>query len=162
MLKSIKIFWILSVAVIIIFHVAFESFRVFDFITGNYTVKTMNISGYLYNTSSRSKSITITGSCFGNEEVYFSRFDNEIGELFSLYPGIAMENNEIEELSSIFPNTFKNSHNNSKNIEVLKFKNSNIVMLTKDNEFQRWKMRLYLFSLYSLISIIILILIKKK
>ena len=159
-MKFIKIVWILSLAVIIIFHIAFESFRIFDFITGNYNLKIMNISGYSYNTSSRSNSTTINGY-IGKEKVYFSRFDDKIGELFSLYPGITMENNEIKELQDVFPNTFKKD-DNPKSIEVLKFKNSNIVMLTKDNEFKRWKMHLYLFSLYSLISIIILILIKKK
>jgi hypothetical protein len=160
-MKFIKVIWVLSVAIILIFHIAFEGFRIFDFFTENYSVKTMKILSSNYSSSSKRKSITINGF-IDKERVYFSRFDNEIGELFSLYPGIAMENNEIEELSSVFPDTFKNSYNDSKNIEVLKFKNSHIVMLTKDNEFQRWKIRLYLFSLYSLTSIILLILIKKK
>lgn len=160
-MKFLKIIWILSVAVIITFFMAFESFRIYDFITTNYSVKTMKISSYSYNSSSRNESITINGF-IDNEDVYFSRFDNEIEELSSMYPGITMGKNKIEELSSIFPDTFKNSIKASKNIEVLKFKNSNRVMLIKDKEFERWKIHLYIYSIYSLISIIILIYTKKS
>lgn len=160
-MKFIKIIWIVSVFIIIIFHITFEGYKIFDFLSKNYSIKTMEVTDYYYDTYSRRKSITINGFV-DKERVYFTRFDDEIGELFSLYPGIATENKEIEKLSSVFPNTFKNSYNDFKNIEVLKFKNTQIVMLTKDNEFQSWKRRLFLFSIYCLTSIIILILIKKK
>ncbi|CAA0164793.1 conserved hypothetical protein [Tenacibaculum maritimum] len=160
-MKFIKLVWMLSVFVIIVFTFVFDGVRVFDFVLGNYTTKVMKVSGNVYETYSRRKSITINGH-IDKEKVYFSRFDDKIEELFSLYPGITIEENKIKELNAAYPNTFRNSNKDSKNIEVLKFKNSNIVMLTKDNEFKRWKTRLWLFSLYSMISTIILILIKKK
>lgn len=160
-MKFIKIVWILSVFIIIVFNLAFEGFRIYDFITENYNVKTMKVSNYNYSSSSKRKSITINGY-IGKEDVYFTRFDDEIEELFSMYPGITIENKQINELNSVYNDTFKNSKTNSKNIEVLKFKHSDIVMLIKDDEFKRWKTRLYMFSSYSIISIVILILIKKK
>lgn len=162
MVKFLKIVWILSVFVIVVFNIAFDGYRILDFITGNHTVKTMKISDNSYETTSRRKSITIFGHV-GSEKVYFSRFDDEIGKLYALYPEItsnelsANEDNKIISFALLDVNL-----DNSKHIEVIKFKHSQIVMLTKDNEFQRWKNSLYLFAIYSMVSIIILIFMKKS
>lgn len=159
-MKFIKIVWILSVFVILIFYVVFESFRIYDFFTGNYTIETMQVSDYNYSSNSRRKSITIIGH-IKNQRVYFSRFDNEIEELYNLYPGIASDKLSSEDkkiISSVFPDSNLES---SKTIKVLKFKHSQIVMLTKDNEFQSWKTNLYFFTFYCIMSIILFIIIRK-
>lgn len=141
-MKTIKIIWWVSVFVIIFFNIAFDGYRIFDYLLNNYSKKEMVITDHSYNSSSRRRSITVFGTV-DKRKVYFSRFDEDIDNLNNAYPEIFSEENKHFVMS------------------VLKFKHSNIVMLIDDNELSRWKARLFFSGIYSLISILILLFLKK-
>lgn len=142
-MKFIKVFWLGSVVVIMLFNIVFEGNRIVDFVLGNYSIKTMKVSKTFFNSSPRRKSITVVGH-IDMKEVNFSRFDDEIDDLYSLYPNIS-----------------DNNLNKTINIEVLKFNSSDKVMVISGNEFDSWKMYLYYSFLYCIISSLILFYLKK-
>ncbi|OMQ09280.1 hypothetical protein [[Flexibacter] sp. ATCC 35103] len=140
-MKAVKIIWILSVVVIFLFNLFFDGYRIFDYALGNYSVRKMTIINSSYNVTSKRKSLTIDGSV--NEgKVYFSRFDEDINELYNFYPS----------LSSKIKNT--------PIINVLKFKHSNNVILLDDDEFIQWKKHLLIYCSYMFFSVIFFILFK--
>lgn len=118
--------------------------RFLDFVSNNYYNSSMKVSKYSYYNSGRAASITIEGN-INLEKVYFSKFDDNIDDLTSFYPNIqdTMLNKKI-------------------NIKILKFKNSKNVMTLYDDEFTSWKNRLYLDLMYYIFSIIIFIILKMK
>jgi hypothetical protein len=136
-MKAIKIIWYLSILLIFLFNVFFEGYRIFDYCLGNYSIEKMTITSSSSNSTSKRKSVTFQGT-INEEDVYFSRFDDDINELYNLYPFLSSKkkNNLI--------------------INVIKFKNSDNVMLFDDNEFGEWKKTMLFFSLYIFFSIIII------
>ena len=137
MIKFFKIVWVLSVLIIFTISILFDGFRIFDYIFNNFSKKEMTITNYSYDSSSRIRSITIEG-VIDKKKVYFSRFDENIDKLNSLYPKILLKNEE----------RFV--------INVLKFKHSNIVMLIDDDELLKWKREKILSSIYIFSSLLII------
>jgi hypothetical protein len=129
--------WVLSVLIIFTISILFDGFRIFDYIFNNFSKKEMTITNYSYDSSSRIRSITIEG-VIDKKKVYFSRFDENIDKLNSLYPKILLKNEE----------RFV--------INVLKFKHSNIVMLIDDDELLKWKREKILSSIYIFSSLLII------
>jgi hypothetical protein len=128
-MKTIKILWCVSVLVVFLFFMSFEGYRIFDYVSGDYTVQKMTITDSSYESTPKRKSVMINGNING-EKVYFSRFDEHISELYNLYPFLSSNNK------------------NTSVIEVLKFKHSHKVMLLNDDEFTQWKKHLLMSSLY--------------
>lgn len=137
MIKFFKIVWVLSVLIIFTISILFDGFRIFDYIFNNFSKKEMTITNYSYDSSSRIRSITIEG-VIDKKKVYFSRFDENIDKLNSLYPKILLKNKE----------RFV--------INVLKFKHSNIVMLIDDDELLKWKREKILSCIYIFSSLLII------
>jgi hypothetical protein len=139
-MKAIKIIWYLSILLIFLFNVFFDGYRIFDYCLGNYSMEKMKITNSSSNSSPKRRSLTIEGNING-ENVYFSRFDDDINELYNFYPVLSSKDK-------------KNSI-----INVIKFKNSENVMLFDGNEFEQWKRNLLLYSLYIFFSVIIILML---
>ena len=150
-MKSLKIFfklwWYLSVIVVFLFFIVLETYRIYDYTTGNYSIQKMKITEYKLHSDRNGKSIMVIGY-IDDDEVYFSRFKDEVNKLYKLYP-------------QIFPRFFSDDKKTYE-IKVLKFEHSSRVMLIDDEEFPKWKKRSLLSSLYIILSIIIMIVLKKN
>ena len=152
-MKSFKIFfklvWYLSVVVVFLFFIVIEIHRIYDYVMNNYSIQKMKIADYYYNYGISGKgggtgtSIIVIGY-ISEERVYFSRFNEGIDKLYSLYPQF-----------------FSNDKKTYK-IKVLKFEHSHRVMLADDDEFSKWKRNLLLSFSYIILSIIIALYIKNK
>ncbi len=92
-----------------------------------------------YNISAKRKSTTFFG-ILENKKVYFTKFDNETDQIYNVYPGI---------------------ENKITKIDVIKFRNSEIVMTTIDNELEKWKNEKKTCITISLISILIFVFLNK-
>lgn len=132
---------------VFLFNVFFDGYRIFDYAFRNYSVQKMTITNSSRNSSAKRKSLTIEGNV-GDRKVYFSRFDDNINELFNLYP--------------FLPSKI----GNAPMINIIKFKHSNKVILLDDDEFVQWKKHLLISSLYVFFSIMFFLFsyvkIKKK
>lgn len=133
----IKIWWYLSIIVIFVIPILLDGFRILDYLADNYTTKEMVVKYYSYDSSAERKSITIEG-VVDKERVYFSRFNEDIENLYSLYPLIFSENKK------------------DFIINVLKFKHSHIVMLIDDNELIKWEKEKLWCGIYIFFSIVII------
>ena len=112
-----KITTFLIPIIIILFHIFFEYDIIKDYLKNDFSVKEMVVKNKEYNSSSKRKSITFSG-IVENKNVYFTKFDDEIDKIYNSYPDIG---------------------NKVTKIDVIKFRNSKIVMTTINNELEKWK-----------------------
>lgn len=143
MKKFIKVVWILSAFVILLVNICFEGYRMFDLATKNYDIAIMEVSNVSFYSTARGSVMSVIGY-IGKQKVNFAKFDKEIDDFFSFYPHI-----------------YSYEKGESVTIEVMRFTHSNRVTPTYNNGFHKWKLYIYTSSLYSILSITLLILIKK-
>lgn len=125
--------------VIILFHIVFEYNIIQDYLKNDFSVKEMIVQNKEYNISAKRKSTTFFG-ILENKKVYFTKFDNETDQIYNAYPGIGYKITKID---------------------VIKFRNSEIVMTTIDNELEKWKNEKKTCITISLISILIFVFLNK-
>ncbi|TDP01677.1 hypothetical protein EV145_104387 [Flavobacterium sp. 245] len=124
--------------IIILFHIIFEYNIIEDYLKNDFSVKKMVVNNKEYNSSSKRKSITFSG-IVENKNVYFTKFDDEIDLIYNAYPDIG---------------------NKVTKIDVVKFRNSKIVMTTINNELEKWKNEKKTCITISFISLLIFIFLK--
>jgi archaellum component FlaC len=134
-----KITTFLIPIIIILFHIFFEYDIIKDYLKNDFSVKEMVVKNKEYNSSSKRKSITFFG-ILEKKDVYFTKFDDEIDKIYNAYPDI---------------------ENKVTKIDVIKFRNSKIVMTTINNELEKWKNEKKTCIAISLISLLIFIFLNK-
>ncbi len=144
-MESFKIFgklcWYLSVVVIFLFFLGLESFRIYDYVTGQYTVQKMKMTEIKHTSHKGGRGNVRIIGYIGNERVYFSRY--KLQDRYDLY--------------RLYPQFFYAEEQEPYEVEVLKFEHSPRVMLVDDNELSRWKKWMSIYIAYVALSVAIIL-----
>lgn len=129
-----RLFWYLSIVFLLLF-ILFDCKRLYDFVTNDYQLEKMFVETCKWGGHSQAKKdLTIFGNINTNEKVCIYLYRDNI------------EGSLCEE---------------GKLIDVIKFKHSSEVLRADNNAFQNWKMTLFSFIWYVVISTIIIFLKRK-